>query len=69
MNPQHREFFIRLRALCREYQASIGAGSNELRFYIGGIQFTIPSGIAAHCRMYVTELKEEMLEASEEPQP
>lgn len=69
MNPQHREFFIKLRALCREYNAKLnnfGAGivSAEVdkeRYKFGWIdgQTDMPC--------FITRLVEERID--EEPQP
>lgn len=69
MNPTHREFFIKLRALCNEYNASLtGAESGllsvsveESRYRLGYFDGDVTSFIQ------MTELVRHRID--EEPQP
>jgi len=76
MNPQHREFFIKLRALCDEYDVKIevsedeavllfvfGPGTGELEFYK---TFRIARGSSIHLSWTVVE---SLHPSDEEPQP
>ena len=70
MNPQHREFFIKQRALCVEHRAWIGSARDEdLLISVGEGHYKI-RGVSPYCLgIGVSEIVTHSIEADEEPQP
>lgn len=74
MNPTHREFFIKLRALCDEYQAKIEPMSEDaFRFVVGSgtadVELYENSGMAPRTSIHLRWAEHVSLPPSEEPQP
>lgn len=70
MNPQHREFFIKLLALVNEYRAEIGQpGAGQINVAIDRTYYKL-NGVDAWGTVYVTEQREHVIKhIDEEPQP
>jgi hypothetical protein len=70
MNPTHREFFLKLHALCREYSAAIGRhGAGPINIFIDTSYYTINT-LEPYNSLYVTEKVERLVQPDdEEPKP
>ena len=68
MNPQHREFFVKLLRLCREFDAKINADNHV------GVEISFRNGLYSFHQFDqyfqgVTERIRRRIEEYEEPQP